>query len=101
MSVTLYSMGLKVPAVVAEAKAALDAGHCVVIGLQSTGEVSQCVCVHVCACMHACVCTCVCVCVCVGVGVCVWVCVCVCEKEAGREEILQNLSFKISPLPPP
>ena len=41
MSVTVYSMGLKVPAVVAEAKAALDAGHCVVIGLQSTGEVSQ------------------------------------------------------------
>ena len=32
-------MGMKVPAVVAEAKSALDAGHCVVIGLQSTGEV--------------------------------------------------------------
>ncbi|XP_076442125.1 uncharacterized protein LOC143281076 isoform X2 [Babylonia areolata] len=31
-------MGLKVPAVVKEAKAALEAGHCVVIGLQSTGE---------------------------------------------------------------
>ncbi|KAK7104354.1 uncharacterized protein [Littorina saxatilis] len=31
-------MGLKVPAVVAEAKAALETGHCVVIGLQSTGE---------------------------------------------------------------
>ncbi|KAK7504954.1 hypothetical protein BaRGS_00003982 [Batillaria attramentaria] len=33
-------MGLKVPAVVAEAKAALDNGQCVVIGLQSTGEAS-------------------------------------------------------------
>nr|KAG5712361.1 hypothetical protein BaRGS_023940 [Batillaria attramentaria] len=33
-------MGLKVPAVVAEAKAALDIGQCVVIGLQSTGEAS-------------------------------------------------------------
>ena len=44
------SMGLKVPAVVAEAKAALDAGHCVVIGLQSTGEVSVCVCVCLCVC---------------------------------------------------
>lgn len=31
-------MGLKVPAVVKEARAALDAGQCVVIGLQSTGE---------------------------------------------------------------
>ena len=41
-------MGLKVPAVVAEAKAALDTGHCVVIGLQSTGEVSACVFVPVC-----------------------------------------------------
>ncbi|KAL8572547.1 hypothetical protein ACOMHN_040451 [Nucella lapillus] len=31
-------MGLKVPAVVKEASTALDAGQCVVIGLQSTGE---------------------------------------------------------------
>ena len=44
LSVCVCSMGLKVPAVVVEAKAALDAGQCVVIGLQSTGEVSQCVC---------------------------------------------------------
>lgn len=32
-------MGMKVPAIVAEAKAALEAGQCVVIGLQTTGEV--------------------------------------------------------------
>ena len=44
------------PAVVAEAKAALDAGHCVVIGLQSTGEVSVCegVCEGVCVCVCMC-----------------------------------------------
>jgi hypothetical protein len=33
-------MGLKVPAIVADAKKALEDGHCVVIGLQTTGEVS-------------------------------------------------------------
>ena len=37
--VFVNSVGLKVPAVVAEVKAALSAGRCVVIGLQSTGEV--------------------------------------------------------------
>ena len=29
------------PAIVEETKAALKAGHCVVIGLQTTGEVSR------------------------------------------------------------
>ncbi|EDV27087.1 uncharacterized protein TRIADDRAFT_54670 [Trichoplax adhaerens] len=33
-------MSLKVPAIVREAKAALDEGYCVVIGLQTTGEAS-------------------------------------------------------------
>ncbi|KAL5003970.1 hypothetical protein ScPMuIL_017426 [Solemya velum] len=33
-------MGMKVPTVLREAKEALDAGHCVVIGLQTTGEAS-------------------------------------------------------------
>jgi len=35
-----HSLGLKVPAVVDEVKSSLAAGLCVVIGLQSTGEVS-------------------------------------------------------------
>lgn len=34
-------LGIKVPAVVREAKAVLDAGYCVVIGLQTTGEASM------------------------------------------------------------
>ena len=34
-----FSFGVKVPIIVKEAKAALDAGYCVVIGLQTTGEV--------------------------------------------------------------
>lgn len=34
----LLCMSMKIPAVVRATKAALDAGHCVVIGLQSTGE---------------------------------------------------------------
>lgn len=33
-------MGLKVPAIVAEAQAALESGYAVIIGLQSTGEVN-------------------------------------------------------------
>ena len=32
-------MGMKVPTIIQEAKAALDHGQCVVIGLQTTGEV--------------------------------------------------------------
>jgi hypothetical protein len=32
-------MGMKVPAIVEETKKALEAGYCVVIGLQTTGEV--------------------------------------------------------------
>lgn len=32
-------MSMKVPAIVAEAKKALESGMCVVIGLQTTGEV--------------------------------------------------------------
>lgn len=32
-------MGMKVPTIVQLAKEALDQGHCVVIGLQTTGEV--------------------------------------------------------------
>ena len=39
MSSLPSSMGMKVPAIIAEAKSALEAGHCVVIGLQTTGEV--------------------------------------------------------------
>ena len=35
----LFSMGMKVPAIVEETKKALEAGYCVVIGLQTTGEV--------------------------------------------------------------
>ena len=35
-----FSMGVKVPHIVAMAKRALADGHCVVIGLQSTGEAS-------------------------------------------------------------
>ena len=34
-----YSMSMKVPTIVEEAQQALQAGYCVVIGLQSTGEV--------------------------------------------------------------
>ena len=33
-------MSMKVPKIVEEAKQALDDGYCVVIGLQTTGEVS-------------------------------------------------------------
>ena len=36
----LFSMGMKVPAIVEETKKALEAGYCVVIGLQTTGEAS-------------------------------------------------------------
>ena len=32
-------MGIKVPSIVEEAKKALESGYCVVIGLQTTGEV--------------------------------------------------------------
>jgi len=35
----LSSLGLKVPAIVEEVKSSLAAGLCVVIGLQTTGEV--------------------------------------------------------------
>jgi len=35
-----HSLGLKVPAIVDEVKSSLAAGLCVVIGLQTTGEVS-------------------------------------------------------------
>ena len=38
--VVLDSMSMKVPSVVQEAQQALQDGYCVVIGLQSTGEVS-------------------------------------------------------------
>ena len=34
-----FSLGVKVPAIVKEAKTALADGHAVVIGLQTTGEV--------------------------------------------------------------
>ena len=34
-------MSLKVPSIVEEARRALADGHCVVIGLQTTGEVSE------------------------------------------------------------
>ncbi|KAK2165679.1 hypothetical protein NP493_1355g00006 [Ridgeia piscesae] len=34
-------LGMKVPAIVTEAKTVLDSGHCVVIGLQTTGEASM------------------------------------------------------------
>ena len=37
---TIYSMSMKVPFIVNEAKEALESGNCVVIGLQTTGEVS-------------------------------------------------------------
>ena len=37
----VISLGMKVPAIVAEAKTVLDSGHCVVIGLQTTGEVGH------------------------------------------------------------
>ena len=37
--VLLYSMSMKVPTIVAEAKKALEDDFCVVIGLQTTGEV--------------------------------------------------------------
>ena len=36
--VTMCTAGMQIPVVVQEAKAALAAGHCVVIGLQATGE---------------------------------------------------------------
>ena len=49
MCVFRYSLGLKVPAIVKEARAALDRGHCVVIGLQTTGEVSTIVSAHIAA----------------------------------------------------
>jgi len=39
VSVCLCSLGLKVPAIVEEVKTSLAAGLCVVIGLQTTGEV--------------------------------------------------------------
>ena len=39
MYMTFYSMSMKVPTIVEEAQQALQAGYCVVIGLQSTGEV--------------------------------------------------------------
>jgi len=35
----LHSMSMKVPTIVQEAQQALQDGYCVVIGLQSTGEV--------------------------------------------------------------
>ena len=35
----ISSMGIKVPAIIKLTKAALDKGQCVVIGLQTTGEV--------------------------------------------------------------
>lgn len=35
------SMSMKVPAIVKEAKEALESGLCVVIGLQTTGEVCE------------------------------------------------------------
>ena len=38
-SLSAFSMSMKVPAIVAEAKKALESGMCVVIGLQTTGEV--------------------------------------------------------------
>ena len=34
-----FSMSMKVPTIVKEAQQSLQAGYCVVIGLQSTGEV--------------------------------------------------------------
>ena len=34
-----YSLGMKVPTIITEAKEALDNGQCIVIGLQTTGEV--------------------------------------------------------------
>ena len=34
------SLGMKVPAVIHEAEKSLEEGYCVVIGLQTTGEVS-------------------------------------------------------------
>ncbi len=34
-----FSLGVKVPSIVAEAKKCIDEGFCVVIGLQTTGEV--------------------------------------------------------------
>ena len=37
--VLLHSMSMKVPTIVQEAQQALQDGYCVVIGLQSTGEV--------------------------------------------------------------
>ncbi len=39
--ICVVSMGIKVPEIVSEAKAALAAGHCVVLGLQTTGEVGS------------------------------------------------------------
>lgn len=36
----LFSMGMKVPTIIQHAQEALQQGHCVVIGLQTTGEVS-------------------------------------------------------------
>jgi len=36
-----FSLGMKVPAVIQQAQQALDDGFCIVIGLQSTGEVSN------------------------------------------------------------
>ena len=36
-----FSLGMKVPTIIKEAKDALDNGQCIVIGLQTTGEVSN------------------------------------------------------------
>lgn len=36
-----FSLGIKVPTIIEEAKSSLEAGFCVVIGLQTTGEVSD------------------------------------------------------------
>ena len=41
VSVCLCSLGLKVPSIVEEVKTSLAAGLCVVIGLQTTGEVFE------------------------------------------------------------
>jgi hypothetical protein len=38
VSVAMCTVAMQVPVVVQEAKAALAGGHCVVIGLQATGE---------------------------------------------------------------
>lgn len=41
-----HSMSMKVPAIVSEAERSLASGFCVVVGLQTTGEVGACV--HLC-----------------------------------------------------